>query len=118
MQKEKIERIGLNPTLNDFAIIERIAAAQRRNPTDVMRMMFEDWLDGRVNIDDALSTSNERKTAGVRVPAAFKAAFDARRGDVSADKVLHALVDAAANVEQGGAFIRYVDDGAERSKNQ
>ena len=118
MQKEKIGRIGLNPTLNDFAIIERIAAAQRRNPTDVMRMMFEDWLAGRVNIDGKLVANVKRKPAGVRVPAAFKAAFDARRGDVSADKVLHALVDAAANVEQGGAFIRYVDDGAERSQNQ
>ena len=118
MQKQKDIRIGLTPTLDDYAIIERIAASQRRIPADVIRIMFEDWLDGRVNIDGRLVANVKRKPAGVRVHAAFKAAFDARRGDVSADKVLHALVDAAANVEQGDAFIRYVDDGAERSQNQ
>ena len=108
--KEKTDRISINPTLDDYAVIERIAAAQRRTPADVMRLMFEDLLAGRVNIDDVLSANVKRKPAGVRVPAGFKAEFDARRGSVSADKVLHALVAAAASVEQGGSRIQYAVD--------
>ena len=109
-QKEKDDRISLNPTLDDYAVIEKIAASQRRTPSDVMGMMFEDWLAGRVNIDGNLVASVKRKPAGVCVPAAFKAEFDARRGSVSADKVLHALVVAAASVEQGGSRIQYAVD--------
>ena len=116
--KEKTDRISINPTLDDYAVIERIAAAQRRTPADVMRLMFEDLLAGRVNIDDVLSANVKRKPAGVCVPAGFKAEFDALRGSVSADKVLHALVVAAASVEQGGSRVQYVSSKTPHEKEQ
>lgn len=95
MQKEGKAKINLNPTFDDYEYLETLAAAQRRNPTGVLRIMFEDLMEGRVNIDDLLTATVERKTAGVAVETEFKQRFDAyreERGGVSADKIMHALI--------------------------
>ena len=102
MQKEDPARISLNPTFDDFEYIEKLADAQRRSPTSTLRVMFEDLTEGRVNIDDLLTASVQRKTAGIRVSTDFREKFDAyreARGGVSADKVLHALILHARRTE-------------------
>ena len=80
--------IGLNMTKEERNIIDQIATANRRRRTDMLRIIIEDLVDGRLTIDDVPDETIERVSSGVRVTRTLKQRFDAFRNGVSADKIM------------------------------
>ena len=80
--------IGLNMTKEERNIIDQIATANRRRRTDMLRIIIEDLVDGRLTIDDVPDETVEKTSSGVRVTRTLKQRFDAFRNGVSADKVM------------------------------
>ena len=95
--------IGLNMTKEERNIIDQIATANRRRRTDMLRIIIEDLVDGRLTIDDVPDETIERVSSGVRVTRTLKQRFDAFRNGVSADKIMSkALRKLAAQGETNG----------------
>lgn len=95
--------IGLNMTKEERNIIDQIATANRRRRTDMLRIIIEDLVDGRLTIDDVPDETIERVSSGVRVTRTLKQRFDAFRNGVSADKIMSkALRKLAAQGETHG----------------
>ena len=80
--------IGLNMTKEERNIIDQIATANRRRRTDMLRIIIEDLVDGRLTIDDVPDETVEKTSSGVRVTRTLKQRFDAFRNGVSADKIM------------------------------
>ena len=80
--------IGLNMTKEERNIIDQIATANRRRRTDLLRIIIEDLVDGRLTIDDVPDETVEKTSSGVRVTRTLKQRFDAFRNGVSADKIM------------------------------
>ena len=92
MKKQKLEsQISVNPTPHDLTVIHEIALAERRKPTEVIRNLFEDALDGKVTLDVAKVSPGKRHAMGVMVEPTFKSRFDQFKEEkhLSADKILH-----------------------------
>ena len=95
--------IGLNMTQEERNIIDQIATANRRRRTDMLRIIIEDLVDGRITIDDVPDETVEKTSSGVRVTRTLKQRFDAFRNGVSADKIMSkALRKLAAQGETNG----------------
>ena len=95
--------IGLNMTKEERNIIDQIATANRRRRTDMLRIIIEDLVDGRLTIDDVPDETVEKTSSGVRVTRTLKQRFDAFRNGVSADKIMSkALRKLAAQGETHG----------------
>ena len=83
--------IGLNLTTEERYLVEQIAAKNRRCRTDMLRIIIEDLVDGRISIDDVPDGEIVRTSAGVRVTPTLKERFDVfrqQRGGLSADKIM------------------------------
>ena len=80
--------IGLNLTPEERNLVEQISNANRRRRTDMLRIIIEDLVDGRLTIDDVPDETIERVSSGVRVTRTLKQRFDAFRNVVSADKIM------------------------------
>ena len=88
---EKKVPISLNLTDADREVVDRIATQNRRCRTDMLRIIIEDLVDGRITIDDVPDEEIVRTSAGVRVTSTLKDRFDAFRkqhGGLSADKIM------------------------------
>lgn len=81
-------RVGLNLTEADRRIVDQIATKERRNPTDVLRIIIEDLVSGALTIEDVPDEDPRRTSSGVRVTKALKQRFDTFRGSHSADVVI------------------------------
>ena len=80
--------IGLNLTPEERDLVEQISSTNRRRRTDMLRIIIEDLVDGRLTIDDVPDETIERVSSGVRVTRTLKQRFDAFRKGVSADKIM------------------------------
>ena len=76
---------------NDFTTIQAMAVAERRKPTEVMRNLLEDVMDGKVDLSEPAPKKESRHATAIRVDEAFKVRFDKFKEDhgLSAEKVLH-----------------------------
>ena len=96
--------IGLNLTQEERDLVEQISSTNRRRRTDMLRIIIEDLVDGRLTIDDVPDETIERVSSGVRVTRTLKQRFDAFRNGVSADKIMSkALRKLAVQNPQGEA---------------
>ena len=94
--------IGLNLTQEERDLVEQISSANRRRRTDMLRIIIEDLVDGRLTIDDVPDETIERVSSGVRVTRTMKQRFDAFRNGVSSDKIMaKALRKLAVQNHQG-----------------
>ena len=79
---------GLNLTKEERDLVEQISNANRRRRTDMLRIIIEDLVDGRLTIEDVPDETIEKVSSGVRVTRTLKQRFDAFRNGVSADKIM------------------------------
>ena len=94
--------IAMSLTDSEIAVLDQIAAQNRRTRSDKARIILEDLVDERVTINDVPDIVVKRSPAGVRVTKDFKQRFDAFRNGVSADKIMSkALRKLAAQNPQG-----------------
>lgn len=81
-------RVGLNLTEAERKVVDQIATEERRNPTDVLRIIIEDLVSGTITIEDVPDEDTKRTSSGVRVTKVLKQRFDDFRGSRSADVVI------------------------------
>ena len=91
MKKKLESQISINPTPNDLTVIREIALVERRKPSDVIRNLFEDVMDGKTSIEPSQAMTGKRHAMGVMVDPTFKSRFDQFKEEkhLSADKILH-----------------------------
>jgi hypothetical protein len=95
--------IPMNLTDAEIAVLDQIAAQNRRTRSDMSRIILEDLVDERMSINDVPDIVIKKSPAGVRVTEDFKQRFDAFRNGVSADKIMSkALRKLAAKGETNG----------------
>ena len=83
------DQISYNPTPDDLRKLEQLAAQNRRDLPDMVRIILEDVVDGRLDISDITDSKPKRRSRSVGVSSEFKRRVDAFRGNVSVDKLLH-----------------------------
>ena len=88
--------IAMSLTDSEIAVLDQIAAQNRRTRSDVARIILEDLVDERVTINDVPDIVVKRSPAGVRVTEDFKQRFDAFRAAGAEPGLLRLLLPRAA----------------------
>lgn len=101
MSKKPLDcKISVNPTLDDMATIQQIAAAERRRVSDVIRNALEDVVNGHIPLEQE-DTGVKRQSTAINVDTAFKERFDLfkKEKNLSADKILHLALQSLVKKE-------------------